>query len=73
MLYFLLGNSHVLAHGLGRGTDPGEVNCDISCRYGLFNARIFDLHWEIPTDSWGVKVSKYCMCTRAVCIKELIL
>jgi hypothetical protein len=52
--------------GVGRKPDPGEINCDIACRYGLSDARILDVRWEVPLEKWSVKVAKYCTCVRPV-------
>jgi len=59
-------NTHQLVLGLGRKPDPGEINCDIACRHGLFDAMIMDVTWEVPVDGWGVKNAKYCGCVRPV-------
>jgi hypothetical protein len=64
-------NTHKLAGDTGRKPDPGEINCDIACRYGQFDARVLDLIWEVPPDRWSVKRAKYCVCIRPVSISGL--
>ncbi len=61
-------NTHKLIGGLGRNSDPGEINCDIAvCRHYLMHAQVIDVIWDTnQTDGWGATKSKYCGCIRSV-------
>lgn len=36
-------NTHKLIGGLGRKSESGEINCDITCRHHLMDAKVLDV------------------------------